>query len=127
MSGGRPVAGRIRSRSTFARIRTGGARGGSGPVRVKFVQEKSWSEAQVAYALGKKLGGAVVRNRLRRRLRAIVAELAPSLPPGAYLVSTGPAATGLRFDELRKAMGRALESATGQPLVAAGARTELSR
>ena len=119
MSGGRPVAGRIRSRTTFEQLRSGGTRGGSGPVRVRYVRQNSCSEAQIAYALGKRLGGAVVRNRLRRRLRAIVAELAPSLPPGAYLVSTGPAATGLRFDELRMAMGRALESATGQPLVAA--------
>lgn len=124
MTGGRPMAGRIRSRATFEQIRTAGVRGGSGPVRVRYVPEESWSEARIAYALGKKLGGAVVRNRLRRRLRAVVAELAPSLPPGAYLVSTGPAATGLRFDELRMAMGRALESATGQPLVAAGIRTE---
>jgi ribonuclease P protein component len=119
MSAGRPLAGRIRSRTTFEQLRTGGTRGGSGPVRVKYVRQNSWSEAQIAYALGKRLGGAVVRNRLRRRLRAIVAELAPSLPPGAYLVSTGPAATGLRFDELRMAMGRALESATGRPLAAA--------
>jgi ribonuclease P protein component len=65
----------------------------------------------------------VVRNRLRRRLRSIVAELGPELPPGAYLVSTGPGVTGLRFDELRMAMGRALESATGRPVVLSGAQT----
>jgi ribonuclease P protein component len=107
---------RIRSRDTFQRLRTAGTRGGSGPIRVRFVEETSWSTANVAYALGKRLGGAVVRNRLRRQLRAIVAELAPSLPPGAYLVSAGPAVTGLRFDELRKAMSRALEGATGIPV-----------
>jgi len=109
-------AGRIRSRATFERLRTSGSRGGSGPVRVRFVRETSWSEAQVAYALGKKLGGAVVRNRLRRQLRAVMDDLAPGLPAGAYLVSASPDATGLRFDELRKTMGRALESATGRPV-----------
>ena len=70
----------------------------------------------MAYALSKKVGGAVVRNRLRRRLRAIMDGVAPGLPPGAYLVSASPPATGLRFDELRMTMGRALERATGRPV-----------
>jgi len=55
----------------------------------------------------------VVRNRLRRRLRAIVFGLAVALPPGAYLVSAGPGATELSFDELRRAMSQAIRSATG--------------
>jgi ribonuclease P protein component len=55
----------------------------------------------------------VVRNRLRRRLRAIVSGLAGALPPGAYLVSAGPGATELSFDELRRAMSQAVWSATG--------------
>jgi ribonuclease P protein component len=90
---------------------------------VRFVPETSWSEAQVAYALGKKLGGAVVRNRLRRQLRAIMSDLGPSLAAGAYLVSASPGASGLRFDELRIAMGRALESATGRPVMDPAALT----
>ena len=104
---------RVRSQSTFGLFRTSGTGGGSGPVRVKFVRQNSWSRPQVAYALGKKLGGAVVRNRLRRRLRAIVSGLAVALPPGAYLVSAGPRATELSFDELRMAMSQAVRSATG--------------
>ncbi|MGO9028376.1 MAG: ribonuclease P protein component [Acidimicrobiales bacterium] len=130
MSTDRPGAAgvdRIRSRSTFERLRSSGKRGTSGPVRVKFVKEPSWSRAQFAYALGKNLGGAVVRNRLRRRLRAVVAELGPGLPPGAYLVSTSPAVTGLTFDELRMAMDQALESATGHPVVAPCTRSGRGR
>lgn len=57
---------------------------------------------RVAYSVGKKVGPAVVRNRVKRRLRAIVAELARptgSLPPGpgAYLVSVGPGAATLPY------------------------------
>src|SRR5450759_5345578 len=99
---------RVRSHSTFGLFRTSGTGGGSGPVRVKFVRQNSWSRPQIAYALGKKLGGAVARNRLRRRLRAIVSGLAVALPPGAYLVSAGPGATALSFDELRRAMSQAI-------------------
>ncbi len=67
----------------------------------------------MAYAINRKVGNAVVRNRLRRRLRAIMAEQAASLPAGAYVVRTGPAGSSLGFDELKVAMSRALEKATG--------------
>ena len=55
----------------------------------------------VAYAIDKRCGNAVHRNLLRRRLRAIVSEIATDLRPGAYLVRTEPAAQALTFQELR--------------------------
>jgi len=55
----------------------------------------------VAYAIDKRCGNAVHRNLLRRRLRAIVREIANDLRPGAYLVRTEPAAQDLTFQELR--------------------------
>jgi ribonuclease P protein component len=66
----------------------------------------------VAYSISRQVGGAVVRNRLRRRLRAIVSEQAAGLPPGAYVVGSGPGGPLLEFDELKVAMSRALEQAT---------------
>ena len=66
----------------------------------------------MAYAINRQVGSAVVRNRLRRRLRAIMAEQAPSLPAGAYVVRTGPGGPSLGFDELKVAMSQALEKAT---------------
>jgi ribonuclease P protein component len=64
--------------------------------------------ARVAYAVSRAVGGAVDRNRVRRRLRAIVrgAELAP----GAYLVAVAPAAALLPFDELAVHVDKALHS-----------------
>lgn len=42
---------------------------------------------RVAYAVGRKAGGAVARNRVRRRLRAATRAHARELEPGrAYLV-----------------------------------------
>jgi len=41
---------------------------------------------QIGYAIGKNIGNAVVRNRIRRRMRPIVASEAAALPPGVYLL-----------------------------------------
>lgn len=68
---------------------------------------------RVAYSVGRRVGPAVVRNRVRRRLRAIVAEavrpsgeLAPG--PGAYLISVRPEAATLPFAALEAAVHGAL-------------------
>ena len=43
---------------------------------------------RVAYAVGRQAGGAVARNKIRRRLRAAIRAHARELEPGsAYLVS----------------------------------------
>jgi ribonuclease P protein component len=90
----------IRDRATFVALRSGRpAR--SGPVTVSFVQGNPSEPPRVAYAIGRKVGGAVVRNRLRRRLRAVVGSLGSQLRPGAYLIAAAPEAAGLSVEELR--------------------------
>jgi ribonuclease P protein component len=104
--------GPIRSRRTFAALRHTSCHGRVGPITVGFLQQSTWSRTEVAYGINRRVGNAVVRNRLRRRMRAVMAERAPSLPVGAYVVSTGPAGPMLDFDELKVAMSQALEKAT---------------
>jgi ribonuclease P protein component len=59
----------------------------------------------VAYSIPRAVGGAVERNRLRRRLRATVRDLEPELVPGGrYLVSVGPAVSDLSPTELRSTL-----------------------
>jgi ribonuclease P protein component len=70
---------------------------------------------RVGYAIGRHCGNAVTRNRLRRRLRAVVADLAVTLPPGAYLVSGSPPATGLGHGDLVESVRRAMSTAAGRP------------
>lgn len=64
----------------------------------------------MAYAIGKAVGGAVVRNRIRRRLRVLVdeAEQAGMLTPGLYLVGVRSEATAVSFDGLRRHLHLAL-------------------
>jgi len=66
---------------------------------------------RVAYAIGRQVGGAVERNRLRRRLRAIVAAAAPNLAPGSYLVGATAEASGLGAEELQTILSQAMQAA----------------
>jgi len=87
---------------------------------VTFVDTSPSEPPRVAYAIGSKVGGAVERNRLRRRLRAIVREVAPELRPGAYLITAAPAAAHLTFGELRttvrEILGATTDPGAGRPL-----------
>jgi len=66
----------------------------------------------VAYAVGRPVGNAVARNRLRRRLRAAVAAQAEGLRPDtAYLLSAGPRAAAMSAAQLAEAVARLLAGA----------------
>lgn len=56
----------------------------------------------MAYAIGRACGPAVKRNRLRRRLRQILADLdrRTPLPSGLLMIGATPASIELTFDEL---------------------------
>lgn len=102
---------RVRDRATMQRLRRSRQRVRSGPITVTFAPSAPLDRPQVAYAIGRKVGGAVVRNRLRRRLRSIVAELDPAvLRPGAYLVGATAEAADLSFQELRTVVAQAVQA-----------------
>lgn len=64
---------------------------------------------RVAYAIGKRVGPAVVRNRVRRRLRACVSSNRGMFRPGAaYLFGASPAAAGASYSELEGAVSQLL-------------------
>ncbi len=66
---------------------------------------------RVAYALGRAVGSAVVRNRIRRRLRSIVAAFGDELAPGAYLIAARRDALTMPFPELEAILRDALTAA----------------
>ena len=81
---------------------------------VSFVDRPGQDRTEVAFAVNRNVGNAVVRNLLRRRMRAIVSERAAELPAGAYLVRCDPTGPMLDFHELKVAMSQALEKATNR-------------
>jgi len=90
---------RVRQRDSFVRLRREGVRVRTGPLWCSFVDDQAVMPPMVAFAIGRPLGTAVARNRLRRRLRAILGAI--DVPPGIYLIGARPAVHELTFDELR--------------------------
>lgn len=103
------MIGRIRDRATFEELRQRGRRRRVGSVTAVYVNGEPDRTARVAYAVGRNVGGAVQRNRLRRRLRAVVNDL--DLEPGAYLLAAGPKACELGFEELKVTVAKAMTAA----------------
>jgi ribonuclease P protein component len=99
----------IRDRSTF-RALARGRRRRRGDVMVSCVAVAPGGDPpRVAYAVGSRVGGAVARNRVRRRLRAATRSHAAALEPGhAYLVGATPAAAGASYADLSTALHDAL-------------------
>jgi ribonuclease P protein component len=110
--------GRVHDQRTFNAFRHARARGRSGPVGVTVLLDETnqgrdhASGPRLAFAIGRWTGSAVVRNRVRRRLRSVVAAL--ELPAGAYLVTASGEAAQLPFDDLRRHVETAAATALGR-------------
>ena len=89
-----------RDRATFEAL-AGARRQRAGPVSLRFLTDGSDDPARVAYAIGRRFGTAVERNRARRRLRAAIAlDEALLLPGGAYLVAVERSVMTIPFSTL---------------------------
>ena len=73
--------------------------------------------AGLAFAIPKRVGPAVVRNRLRRQLRAAAREIDREQPveAGWYLVVVHPGARGERYQDLRRWLESAFRATGPQP------------
>jgi ribonuclease P protein component len=86
-------------------------RGQSGSLRISFVEAPDDQNVAVAYAISRKVGNAVVRNRIRRRLRALIDGLDPQPKPGKYLIRCGNETGKLSYEELQHHLKESLDRA----------------
>ncbi|MGD0053856.1 MAG: ribonuclease P protein component [Acidimicrobiales bacterium] len=106
------MPGRVRTRRQFALFTTPTGRGQSGPLRINFVAKANEaSPVNVAYAISRKVGNAVARNQLRRRLRALMDQLNPQPRPGLYLIRCGVETGQLSYAQLEHHLHQALDRA----------------
>jgi len=116
-----PTVWRLSDPAVFARLRSARRRARSGALWLTWVPPVDPTiPPRVAFAIGRKVGGAVVRNRLRRRLRSALSTR--TLVPGDYLVGVAPGGGDLGWDELNVLVDDLLASlpATSAPSAEAG-------
>lgn len=96
-----PSAARMRRRTEFsAAIRSGSRAGRPLLVAHLLVRAGVAEPARVGFAVSRAVGPAVVRNRVKRRLRHLAVPYVQSLPEGSLLVlrANPPAATASQAD-----------------------------
>jgi ribonuclease P protein component len=72
-------------------------------------------EARLGVSVGRKVGGAVERNRVKRRIREAFWSLAAALPPGHdFVVVARPSASGLLDGDGFEGLRRDLEELAGR-------------
>lgn len=81
-----PAAARLRRRTEFTDVVRRGRRTSRGPLTFHLASADDSPSPRVGFVIGKVVGNAVTRNRLRRRLRHLLLPRLAALPDGARLV-----------------------------------------
>jgi ribonuclease P protein component len=114
---------RLRHADAFRRtVRSGRRAGGPALVVHLYVDDSPEHEpAKAGFVVSKVVGGAVVRNLVKRRLRHVVKEFLSALPASSELVVRAqPVAATMTSAELRAELARCLQRVGVADPVAAG-------
>lgn len=108
-----PARHRLRDGRDFARAVRGRRAGSTLLVVHTRARPDAAGDARVGFVVSKAVGGAVVRNRTKRRLRAAMAPIVSHLPAGVdVVVRANPAAAAATYDDLERELGRLCQAAT---------------
>lgn len=78
-----------------------------------YVNDPAVTPVRVAFALGRNIGPATTRNRVRRRLRAILQAGAASVPACGYLlIGARPSVTKHTYEQLAHEVDELLRGVT---------------
>lgn len=110
---------RLRHSRDFARVRRYGRSWGS-PLLALYVLPTRSPELHVGFSVSKKVGKAVIRNRVKRRMREAVRHELPQLRSGQDLVFIArPASAEAGYDRIAETVGYLLRK-TGARCEASG-------
>ena len=103
-----PAAHRLRTSREFSQVVRGGRRAGRPLLTVHL--DSAGSGTTAGLVVSKAVGGSVVRHRVARRLRHLLADRLPGLPEGTRLVvRAAPASASASSAALAADLDRALE------------------
>ena len=97
----------LSSREALVLLRAEGVKVGRGPLRLQY-RATLEPNSRVAFAISRSVGGAVVRNRIRRRIQAVLRDLDRETedlpPPGDLLIRVTAPLDGWSHAQLRSTM-----------------------
>jgi len=97
-----PKSAHLRDGRDFARVREGGKVVQGRLLKLALFCPRPEGIAKTGIITSKRVGGAVVRNKVRRRLRELVRHSRAHFPAGSLIVAIAkPAAAAASFEELR--------------------------
>jgi ribonuclease P protein component len=97
-----PKAARLKNSRDFRKVREKGKSAQAKLLRIGIFRLDDQSPSRIGIVTSKRVGGAVVRNRTRRRLREISRVHLPMIAPGLLIVIVAKsAAASASFDDLR--------------------------
>ena len=91
----------LKKNAQFKYVYRRGVSGGSHEMVMLYVRSGT---LKVGFSVGKKIGCAVARNRVKRRLRAACAPLLPRMKKGLYVFIARQPALTADFDKLCRSM-----------------------
>ena len=102
----------LKIRSDFLRAARGIRRVAPG-LTLEICANPAYPKPRVGFTASRKVGGAVVRNRAKRRLRAVAAEVlaAQGLPGTDYVLVARQGTVSRPFDALKSDLAEALRTA----------------
>ncbi len=107
------MIGRLHYRRDFDNLRINGKKVKRGFLSVAFNPGDDFSDGvRVAFAIGRSVGGAVVRNRVKRRLREVFHQMINKqipIPSGDYLIRVFPGAENKSFTCLTQTLEKIVE------------------
>lgn len=98
---------RLTKRGSFAYVYKKGASRASGALRITFVRGKG--VPKIGVSVPNTVGKAVVRNKVRRRIRAYMRGVVLALPPVQMVVSAKKGAENLTYAQLSAALTELLQ------------------
>lgn len=108
-----PTRARVRTRAEHDLVARRGQRSARGPLVVHWLSRPTVTEPpRAGFVTGRRVGSAVDRNRVRRRLQHLVADRLPAVPSGTLLVVRAlPGSADATNAQLGAALDAALRAA----------------